>query len=208
MEVMDLNIEKIKAIVFDLDNTLVSSSLNFKWLRSQIGCPESIDLLTFIDNIGCSQSAQKAKKLVLKHELDDANHSTPMQGCHDLLSYIEQNKLYTAIITRNCYEASQRKVAQHKLNISRIISREHFPPKPAPDSLLALADEWQLSSPQVLYVGDYVYDLQAASNANMPSCLITHGQASPFARFASVSVAELDDLLALLKNNVTRALVR
>ncbi|MFY2507282.1 HAD family hydrolase [Vibrio pectenicida] len=208
MEVMDLDIGKIKAVVFDLDNTLVSSSLNFKWLRTQIGCPEDIDLLTFIDGLDCSQSAQQAKQLVLKHELDDANHSTPMQGCHDLLGYIEQNKLYTAIITRNCYQASQRKVEQHKLNISRIISREHFPPKPAPDSLLALADEWGLTSQQVLYVGDYVYDLQAASNANMPSCLVTHGQVSSFSRYASVSVAELDELLTLLKHNVTPILVK
>ncbi|WP_341664651.1 HAD-IA family hydrolase [Vibrio sp.] len=198
MEVVALDISSIKAIVFDLDNTLVSSSLDFNWLRSQIGCPKEVDLLTFIEQLNCSQSATVANQIILDHELDDANHSTPMQGCHDLLSFIEKHRLHTAIITRNCLEASLRKVEHNKLNISRIISREHFPPKPAPDSLLSLADEWGLDSHQVLYVGDYVYDLQAASNASMPSCLVTHGHSNTFSHHASVTVTELDELLTLL----------
>ncbi|MCG7489259.1 HAD-IA family hydrolase [Vibrio sp. Of14-4] len=198
MEVVALDIDQIKAIVFDLDNTLVSSNLDFNWLRAQIGCPKEVDLLTFIEQLNCSQSAAAANQIVLEHELDDANHSTPMQGCHDLLGFIEKHGLHTAIITRNCFEASLRKAEHNKLNISRIISREHFPPKPAPDSLLSLADEWGLDSHQILYVGDYVYDLQAASNANMPSCLVTHGNANTFSHQASVTVTELDELLMLL----------
>lgn len=201
MDVIALDIEQINAIVFDLDNTLVSSNLDFNWLRDQIGCPSNIDLLTFIDKLDCSQSALKAKQIVLNHELDDANHSTPMQGCHELLKFIEQHHFSTAIITRNCLQAARQKVAHNKLNISRIISREHFPPKPAPDALLALANEWGLASYQVLYVGDYVYDLQAASNANMPSCLVTHGQVHPFSHHASICVSELDELLTLFTVN-------
>ncbi|USD34456.1 MULTISPECIES: HAD family hydrolase [Vibrio] len=200
MDVIPLDIAKIKAIVFDLDNTLVSSNLDFQWLRAQVGCPRDVDLLTFIDKLDCSHSALRAKQLVLQHELDDAEQSTPMPGCLALLDFIAFNHLHTAIITRNCQQASQRKVDHNQLNISRIISREHFPPKPAPDSLLALAREWQLPPEQILYVGDYMYDLQAASNARMPSCLVTHGKPTTFNQHASLSVDHLNDLLDLFSD--------
>lgn len=36
-----LQLDKIKAVVFDLDNTLVSSDMNFGELRQQLGCPQS-----------------------------------------------------------------------------------------------------------------------------------------------------------------------
>lgn len=198
MPAVQLDTSDIKAIVFDLDNTLVSSNMNFQWLREQVGCPQEHDLLSYVDDIQCPQQSAKATELILQHEMDDAAHSAPMPGCLTLLSFIEKNDLHTAIITRNCEMAALRKVTHNRLNISRIITREHFPPKPAPDSLLALANEWALKPHQVLYVGDYLYDLQAAFNACMPSCLVTNGKDSLFHAHASVVVKQLDELVELL----------
>tara|TARA_Y100001956_G_scaffold82049_1_gene101510 strand:+ start:1437 stop:2033 length:597 start_codon:yes stop_codon:yes gene_type:complete len=195
MPAVQLDVSSIKAIVFDLDNTLVSSSMDFKWLREQIGCPLDTDLLSFVEEIRCPRQTQHANNMILQHELEDAEHSTPMPGCLQLLEFIDSNDLQTAIITRNCEQAAKQKVAHNQLNISRIISREHFPPKPAPDSLLALANEWSLLSHQILYVGDYLYDLQAAYNANMPSCLVTHGQNVQFGEHASLVVDYLDEII-------------
>lgn len=195
MPAVQLDTSSIKAIVFDLDNTLVSSSMDFKWLREQIGCPLDIDLLSFVDEMHCPKQTLHANNMILQHELEDAEHSTPMPGCIQLLDFIDSNHLRTAIITRNCEQAAKQKVAHNQLNISRIISREHFPPKPAPDSLLALANEWSLQSHQILYVGDYLYDLQAAYNANMPSCLVTHGANALFSEHASLVVDYLDEII-------------
>lgn len=195
MPAIQLDTTSIKAIVFDLDNTLVSSNMDFKWLREQIGCPLDSDLLSFVDTLKCPVETEQANAMILQHELDDAQHSTPMPGCMKLLDFINANQLQTAIITRNCEQAAKQKVAHNQLDISRIISREHYPPKPAPDSLIALAKEWSLRAHQILYVGDYLYDLQAAYNANMPSCLVTHGQRAQFADHASLVVEYLDDII-------------
>lgn len=201
MPAVQLDTSSIKAIVFDLDNTLVSSNMNFTWLREQIGCPTHIDLLSFVDDIRCPQETQQAHQMILQHEMDDAQHSSPMPGCLKLLEFINQNSLKTAIITRNCEQAAKQKVEHNQLNIERIISREHFPPKPAPDSLLALADEWALSAHQVLYVGDYLYDLQAAYNANMPSCLVTQGETAQFSQHASLVVDYLHEIIDALSGD-------
>jgi HAD superfamily hydrolase (TIGR01509 family) len=195
MSAVQLDSSSIKAIVFDLDNTLVSSNMDFKRLREQIGCPLDLDLLSYIDELDCPIHTAKAHQMILQHELDDAQHSHPMPGCQALLNFIQKQSMHTAIITRNCEQAAKQKVAQNQLDISRIISREHFPPKPAPDSLLALATEWSLKAEQILYVGDYLYDLQAAYNAKMPSCLVTHGTKPRFSQHASLVVDYLDDII-------------
>lgn len=189
---------RLKAIVFDLDNTLVTSDMDFMWLRNKVGCPESSDLLTFTDQIACPKQRAVAERQILDHELQDAQNSEPMPGCESILHYIESKALYTAIITRNCFQAAETKVAHNNLNIERIISREHFAPKPSPDALNSLVKEWQLQPEEVLYVGDYLYDLQAALNAKMPSCLVNHGTEKPFEHHASIVVAHLNDLTQLL----------
>lgn len=198
MSCKPLNIEHIKAVVFDLDNTLVSSDMDFAWLREQIGCPLETDLLSYVDQLDCANAYAKAHALILEHELEDAQNSQPMPGCQSLLDFIHNNKLLTAIITRNCAQAAEKKITHNKLNISRLITREHFPPKPNPESLIALAKEWQLEHHQILYVGDYLYDLQAAYNADMPSCLVTHGQPSQFTTHASLVIEHLDELESAL----------
>ncbi|EGU41965.1 hypothetical protein VII00023_00110 [Vibrio ichthyoenteri ATCC 700023] len=197
--VMPFDAKRIRAIVFDLDNTLVSSTMDFNWLRSKVGCPQHLDLLSYTNNIDCPQQRAVAQQHILDHEIEDAQLSYSMPGCEALLAYIEDQDLHTAIITRNCLQAAQLKVTHNQLGISRIISREHYPPKPSPVSLVALANEWQLNSAELLYVGDHLYDLEAAANAKMPSCLVTHGQNSPFTASASVVVEQLNDLLPLLE---------
>jgi len=196
-----LDLRNIKAIVFDLDNTLVSSSMDFRQLREQIGCPIEADLLSFINELECPKTAQLASEMVLNHELNDAQTSHPMPGCLSLLSFIESKQFLTAIITRNCERATLQKLSHNNLSISRVITREHFPPKPAPDALISLANEWNLKRHQVLYVGDYLYDLQAAYNADMPSCLVTHGKETPFAPHASLVVEQLSDLESTLSQH-------
>ncbi|WP_420340880.1 HAD family hydrolase [Vibrio mexicanus] len=191
---MDKLIADIKAVVFDLDNTLVSSDMDFQALRQQMGCPPQYDLLTFIDEIDCPIQTQAAHQQVIDHEMSDAKSSEPMPGCIEFLKYLCQENLQTAIVTRNCEPATALKLEHNNITIEHVISREHYPPKPDPTSLLALAEQWDYPCKHILYVGDYIYDLQAADNAGMPSCLMTHGRDLDFADMATIALPHLTDL--------------
>ncbi|QIA65865.1 HAD-IA family hydrolase [Vibrio astriarenae] len=198
---MTLDYSSIKAVVFDLDNTLVSSSLNFTSIRHDIGCPQDHDLLEFADNLSCDKQKSSVHQTIVAHEMSDAQNAEVMEGCHELLTHLAQHNLYTGIVTRNCIEAATLKIHRLKLSVNELICREHFPPKPAPDSLLALADLWSLNPSHILYVGDYIYDIQAANNANMPSCLITHHQPTDYQHLATVCVPQLTDLHRLFASH-------
>jgi len=192
-----LDVKKIKAVVFDLDNTLVSSQINFQHLREQIDCPRNQDLLTFADALPSQAEQQHAHQLILDHELSDAASSAPMKGCLPLLNYLRDCGFHLGIVTRNCQAATKMKLAHCAISIERVVSREEFAPKPEPDALLALKQEWRLENSQLLYVGDYLYDLEAAENAQMPSCLVTNGINKPFDHQASVVVDNLEELKTL-----------
>ncbi len=192
---------KIKAMVFDLDNTLISSQLNFVWLREQIGCPPKRDLLDYIDELP-HQQAQKAHQIVVDHELDDARHSELMPGAKALLNVLAREQHHVAIITRNCQAAAEQKLEQHGLTISPVISREHYAAKPSPDALNALLESWQLMPEELIYVGDYVHDLHTAINAKTPSCLVTnHPMHREFSAYASLTVNSLDQLIPYISKH-------
>ncbi|MDR9829398.1 HAD-IA family hydrolase [Vibrio sp. FNV 38] len=191
---MNLDYSRIKAVVFDLDNTLVSSNLNFTSIRDAIGCPHEDDLLDYADNLECEQQKNSVHQTIISHELLDAQSAQIMQGSYEFLEHLKRSNLYTGIVTRNCLEAATIKLNRLDLEVNELVCREHFPPKPAPDSLLALADRWSLEPHHILYVGDYLYDIQAANNANMPSCLLTHYNQPEYQHLATICVPHLTDL--------------
>ena len=55
-----MNLTGIKGVIFDLDGTLVESSLNFTRMRADIGCPQDEDILTFVDALSCDETKANA----------------------------------------------------------------------------------------------------------------------------------------------------
>ena len=77
---------------------------------------------------------------------------------------IEKALPQTTIITSTEIEKSG-------LNVQKILTREDAPAKPKPDALLYFSNLWRFDPQECIYVGDYLYDLQAANNAKMHACL-------------------------------------
>ncbi|MBA6391012.1 HAD family hydrolase [Colwellia sp. BRX10-3] len=193
---------KLLGVIFDLDNTLVSSSLNFEKIRATLGCKNNIDILDFVDALPKSQQAN-ANKLLVEFEVNDALNAKKLLGTDQLLALLSQLDIPCAIVTRNCREAALVKIENNNINIEILLTRADHKAKPAPDALLYLAQFWQLPTENLLYVGDYLYDLQAAQNANTMSCLVTHGETLDYANLASIVVNELTELNDVITQSFT-----
>jgi len=171
---------RIKAVIFDLDGTLVTSSLDFPRMRKDIGCPEGQDVLQFIESL--DESAKlRAQAIIHRHEMDDAQSVLLIPGALSLLGQLQDLGIYTAIVTRNSMAPTQLNITRSGLQVGQVLTRECAPAKPHPGALLQLCEGWQIKPSESLYVGDYLYDLQAAANANMHSCLFVSGDAPPYA---------------------------
>lgn len=165
-----VSLQPIKAILFDLDGTLVHSSLDFKQIRQDIACPESEDVLKYIASLSIGER-DLAEKIIVQHELNDARNSKIIPGVEELLNRLAEHGLKTGIITRNSAEATQIKMQRCGLNIEVVLTREDAPAKPDPSGLLHFTHMWGFKPNECVYVGDYLYDLEAANNAAMHACL-------------------------------------
>lgn len=191
-------INKLQGVIFDLDNTLVSSSLNFDEIRVALGCPLGSDLLDFVAALP-PQEQVEATRVLIEFETIDATNATNLAGTLELLALIAELELPCAIVTRNCREAAVVKLNNNNIDIPILLTREDHKAKPAPDALLHLAECWQTPPENLLYVGDYLYDLQAAQNANTMSCLVTNGTPASYEDLASVVVNDLTELTDMIK---------
>lgn len=167
-----LSLDHVKGVIFDLDGTLLESSLDFSAMRRAIDCPPEQDILTFIDHLPCPVARARAHQIVIHHELEDAEQAAWLAEGRALLHHVHSLSLPTAIVTRNCRAATAIKLRRNQVPIDIVLTREDAPPKPRPEGLLMIADFWRLPADQLLYVGDYIYDRQAAENAGMRWYLI------------------------------------
>jgi HAD superfamily hydrolase (TIGR01549 family) len=165
----------IKWVVFDLDGTLVSCDLCFQKMREVIGCPLEEDILTFVASLD-DKAQTIANRKIKDLELADAYAAKWIDGAKQFIQLLASYSIPMAIITRNSREASLIKKNNNQIPIERIISREDAPAKPDPTALISLAEEWQLSPNTLLYIGDYLYDIEIARNAGVQSALFCeHG---------------------------------
>ncbi|UAA38205.1 HAD family hydrolase [Paraneptunicella aestuarii] len=160
----------IQGVIFDLDDTLLTANIDFAAIREAIGCEPGKDILAYAASLDSTKS-QWAYEIIREYELHDAKDAQWIPGAKDMLDALHAANIPTAIVTRNSQEAVQIKLSNNQVNIDRVITREHAPPKPDPTALLLLAQEWQLNPKNVAYVGDFLYDILAANNANMHACL-------------------------------------
>lgn len=163
--------KQLQGIIFDLDGTLVSSSLDFPAIKREIGCPVDADVLTYLKTQ--PEGIQKAAMEVIhRHERLDSESCEWIPGARAFVEACHQQGIPMAIVTRNSLKSSQAKIERNSIPIERVITRENSKPKPDPSALLQVAEEFGLSPESMLMVGDYRYDLEAGRNANMKSCLV------------------------------------
>ncbi|MDP7592211.1 MAG: HAD hydrolase-like protein [Litorilituus sp.] len=180
-------------VVFDLDNTLVSSSLNFSEIRDVVGCPNNKDILSYIDSLPLEQKVI-VKKVINEYEMADAQDAKFLPGAKEVLSLLRHLQIPYAVVTRNNQRAAAIKINNNELEVPLLLTREHFKAKPAPDAVLFLSRYWKTPPTKLLCVGDYLYDIQMANNANALSCLVSYGQALRYANLASFVVNDLNAL--------------
>ena len=173
----------IQGIIFDLDGTLVSSSLDFRAIKQEIGCPPEADVLTFLEGLPERQQ-QAAMAVIHRHEQRDAEQSDWIPGARAFVDRCDAQGIPMAIVTRNSQQSTRLKMARNAIPIERVVTREQSKPKPDPDALLQIARDFSLPAHSMLMVGDYRYDLEAGRNARMSACLVNFTELPDYAHLA------------------------
>lgn len=186
-------LEQIKAVIFDLDGTLVDSMWMWKAIdeeylgRYGLDCPE--DLQPIIEGMSFSETAQYFKKRFqledtveqIKADWNELAYEKYMQevplkpGASDFLRYLKSQGVRTGIATSN--SATLANAVLKQLNIRSYFDAVHTScevakGKPAPDIYLHVAKKLCTPPGECFVFEDLVAGIQAGKRAGMKTCAI------------------------------------
>lgn len=185
-----------RAILFDMDGTLTEPMLDFPRIKADMGIGNRPILEALAEMDAAARAAAEA--VLLGHEDHAAENSTLNPGCRELLAWLEDRQIPTALVTRNSRRSVKIVLERHGLEFDVVVAREDGPFKPDPHPLRLACR--QLSTPEHLswMVGDGQYDVEAGRAAGVPTVWVSHGRTRPFDATPWRSVRDLPELLRLL----------
>ncbi|MHC4778564.1 MAG: HAD family hydrolase [Planctomycetota bacterium] len=187
----------IRAVVFDLDGTLLKQGIDFSLLRRELGAPRGDDIIEFLRSLPPGER-QKARDVIARHEEVAAVNSELNDGAKEVMEFIASISLPHAVFTRNSRLSLDRAVERHGLKLDGVCCRDEAAPKPSPEPLRKIASELGIPPSSILAVGDYAYDTESAIEAGAVAVFLTNGEKPRRETRAHFVVDELMELIPLL----------
>jgi HAD superfamily hydrolase (TIGR01509 family) len=163
----------IRAFLFDLDNTLVDSRLDFEAMRREMRLPSDLPILEAIDRLPAAE-ADRCRAILHRHELAGAACATLLPGVQSLIDELKGRGLPFGIVTRNSREIAAATLANVGVACNLVLTRDCGPVKPDPWAVQQACRTWSVTPAEVVVVGDYRFDIESGRAAGARTVLLTH----------------------------------
>lgn len=185
--------QEIKAVVFDLDDTLVLSRFYAGMMRPRVighlesmGFPQSIldpdvpaavtvlrarAMLRASDSsVSVMEFDAEINALLLDIELSHLPNVKPIDGCQHMISKLKDLGLRIGVLTRSSriYAEQVLKIASLERLQRNLVCRDDFPldeAKPHPKAMEKVAASLNQDARKCVLIGDHMLDLQCARGA-------------------------------------------
>ena len=188
------------AVLFDMDGTLTRPMLDFPRIKAEMGIGQR-PILEALAEMSCEER-RLAEAVLLRHEEEAAAGSTLNEGCRDVLAWLAQRNVRTALITRNSRTSVGTVLRLHGLAVDTIVSRDDAAPKPDPRPLWLACERLGVAPADAWMVGDGQYDVEAGLAAGIRTVWVSHGGNPWFHARPWKTVRNLCELQVLLEQTV------
>jgi phosphoglycolate phosphatase len=220
----------LRAVIFDLDGTLINSAIYFKEMRSRIieylqsvGVKQGLlndRMLNFeITSIAVEQLRQKGfseeqteqvleevSHIMNQFELDSLKDATLVEGAPETLKALKVEGLKLGLMTRGCREYAEKVLARFELRefFDAVLARDEVEnPKPNPKHAFRLLRLLGVSADETLSVGDHWLDAECAEKAGLKFVLVKrHGQITEaLEKFSFHAVDSIRDIVKFVQTS-------
>jgi HAD superfamily hydrolase (TIGR01509 family) len=192
------------AILFDMDGTLTAPLLDFDRIKADMGIG-SAPILESLKRMPPARRAV-AQAVLDRHENQAACDSTLNPGCRELLAWLQEQGIRSAVVTRNTRRSLRTVFDRHGLAIDVCVTRDDGKYKPDPEPLQLACTRLGVSVDQTWMVGDGNHDIEAGVAAGMKTVWISHGKTRPFDAEPWRVISDLPELQRLLVASAQRKL--
>ncbi|KAI0393293.1 HAD-like protein [Xylariaceae sp. FL0594] len=121
----------------------------FTQMRSILGIPKSVDILTHISSLPSVSEQEAAMKSIRAIEREAMSSQVAQPGLLALMTYLQSRGVRKGICTRNFEQPVAHLLGKFLsgLDFAPIVTRDFRPPKPDPAGLLFIARSWGLVRP-------------------------------------------------------------
>ncbi len=212
----------VRAVIFDLDGTLIGAPQPFSEIKEELrrrllgmGLGEELigDLTPMYESLiriskETGMPFEELHSIQVELEVERMKESYAFEGTLEVLGFLRERGIKTAVVTRSCREAALYALEKNGLAgmIDAVIAREDVPPdqlKPNPGQLLHAMEALGVEASKTIAVGDHGYDIISARKAGAISILVS-GHESGRMSFSveaepDFEVDTMGDLLSLLQ---------
>jgi HAD superfamily hydrolase (TIGR01509 family) len=194
---------EIKAIIFDLDGTLMQPYLDFDMIRAEIGGIEG-PILEAMEKMSAEQQG-RAHAILGRYEELAAENSRLNPGVAEVCLWLDEHGVAIGLVTRNQRRSVERVCQLHNLHFDSVVTREDGPVKPDPFAVLRACELMGVQPSEAVMVGDYLFDLQSGRRAGALSVLLkTNKKCAEFEHEADYVISTLNELPGLLTGIISR----
>ena len=160
------------AFILDWDGVLADTRLNFLPLRQKYFGGKTVPLIEAAASLPEPLSTE-VKSEICRIEMEGAKKATAVEGAHDLITWLNENKKPWAVVSRNCRDSILLAAEQSGIDLPLVVlSREDPHVKPAPEAMALAAKKLKIDLADCVMVGDFIYDLLGARRAAIRSVLV------------------------------------
>ena len=212
---------RLRAVVFDLDDTLVVSTVDFAKFKGlvlrriggfgdDVGMYDPSDtIVKILDRFERRMAERGAPEAEVRRmladldtimdavEMEKVEGTAALPGAKDVLQMLRDRGVKVGVLTRGCAEYAERALTLtglHGLVDAMECRNSHTRPKPYPDSYLRLVGALGVDKDETVFVGDHPIDAQCADNARVSFIGVLTGDMPAEALREAGSFAVADDV--------------
>jgi len=186
----------LRCVIFDLDNTLVDSDLDFARIKAEIGTDEPI-----LEYRAAAEDPEKRRvdAILDRHESRAAAACELCSGARELLDFLASRGVKMALMTRNSRKSVNTVLTRHGLRFDVVLTREDSVPKPSPEPVFVICRRLGVEPKEALVVGDFLYDIQSGQAAGARTMLMDGPHRHAFRAEADCEAGTLHEALDVIR---------